>query len=257
MAKTIAERMRDAIRQSGTTDDGVAADDHSGVVRKQISVRGVDALVRVNTSDAFVVDEVIKGRAYRKLNIKPTDTVLDVGLNIGMFTVWAVQQGAAHVHGFEPEDDNFAVATHNVLLNDCDDRSTLHKVAVIGNDDSTRELSFNLRKNKGCHSLIPKRGRTSQTVACKNINRLIADIKPDLIKIDTEGAEYEILTSMTSFDGVREIILEFHHAHLNDIKTRTKYNEVCALLRAEFPYVEARDPDTLGGAWVTMIYARR
>ena len=72
------------------------------------------------------------------------------------------------------------------------------------------------------------------------------------MKIDTEGGEYEILKSIKNFNGFREIILEFHHAHLNDIQTRSKYTEIVELLKHKFKKVDYR-PETKG-AWVTNIY---
>ncbi len=48
--------------------------------------------------------------------------------------------------------------------------------------------------------------------------------------------------------------MEFHHAHLNDIKTHDKYNSILNLLRTKFKTVEARE-DTKG-AWVNLVYCK-
>jgi hypothetical protein len=73
--------------------------------------------------------------------------------------------------------------------------------------------------------------------------------------MDIEGGEYECLKAVKSFDGIRELILEFHHAHLNDTKTHAKYDEILALLRSQFTNVQAR-ADTKD-AWVNIIYCSR
>jgi Methyltransferase FkbM domain len=131
----------------------------------------------------------------------------------------------------------------------------LHNKAVIGNDDKTREFSINLKKNKGAHSLISKRGRKTVTVDCININDIFEKIKPTVVKMDIEGGEWECLPAIKDWSGIREFIMEFHHAHLNDIKTHEKYNKTLDLLRQHFSYVEAR-ADTKG-AWVNLVYCRK
>jgi len=220
---------------------------------KEIIVRGIKVIVRENTSDEFVANEVLGGE-YRKLKIQPTDTVLDIGLNIGMASIWAIRQGATKVIGYEPDKDNYRLAGTNIALNDMSDRIIICNDAVIGNNDTTRTFSINLKRNKGAHSLIAKRGRDSTEVSCININDILDKYHPDIIKIDTEGGEYEILRAINSFNGIREMILEFHHAHLNDIPAHEKYNEILTLLRSHFTRVEARPAEVLGGAWTGIIY---
>ena len=53
-----------------------------------IKAKGVTALVRDGTSDRFIVQEVISGNTYRRLNVTEGDTVLDIGMNIGMFSIF-------------------------------------------------------------------------------------------------------------------------------------------------------------------------
>lgn len=216
--------------------------------------RDIKAYVRPGTSDSFVVKEVFSGE-YNKLNIQPTDTVLDFGLNIGMFTIFALKKGAKAVVSFEPDKDNFELAAQNVVLNFPDsDRYSLYNFAVVGNYDTTREFSINMKKNKGAHSLVKKRGRDTVTVSCMNINDIISHNKPTIIKMDIEGGELECLPAVQDWSGINQFIMEFHHAHLND-KDHKIYNQTLDLLRQHFPHVEAR-ADTKG-AWVNIVYCHR
>lgn len=217
--------------------------------------KDIRAEVRPGTSDSFVVSEVFSGE-YNKLNIRSDDVVVDFGLNIGMFTTFALKKGAALVHGYEPDKDNFDLARKNVALNIEDSsRYVLHNEAVIGNDDKIRQFSVNVKKNKGAHSLVAKRGRDTTDVNCVNINDVFYNVKPTLVKMDIEGGELECLPAVKDWSGIREFIMEFHHAHLNDLKTHQKYNDTLDLLRTHFAYVEAR-ADTKG-AWVNIVYCKR
>ena len=217
-----------------------------------IEVKGIKALIREGTSDRFIVDEIIRGNAYRKLNIKPDDVIFDIGLNIGMFTILALKKGVKSIYSYEPEVDNFNLAESNIALNHNKNNYKLFKKAVIGNDDLKRNFSINVKKNKGAHSLVEKKGRDSVEVGCINFNKIIEKHKPTVIKMDIEGGEYEIIKNANHFKGVREFILEFHHAHLNDVYSREKYTEVIAILEKHFENVIYRKETKK--AWVTLVY---
>lgn len=213
------------------------------------------AHVRDGTSDEFVVREVFSGE-YNKLNITPDDVILDFGLNIGMFTCFALSKGAKKIISFEAEKENYDLAVRNVELNFIDStRYELFNKAVVGNQDVIRYFSINTKKNKGAHSLVEKRGRDRVTVNCININDVISTYNPTIIKMDIEGAEYECLPAVTNWSNIRELIFEFHHAHLLDLKTHSKYNEILELMRKNFATVTARE-DTKG-AWVNVVYCRK
>lgn len=224
------------------------------MITELFEYRDIKAHVRPGTSDSFVVTEVFSGE-YNKLDIQHNDIVVDFGLNIGMFTIFALKKGAAQVWSYEPDPDNFSLASQNVLLNTTIlDVYRLHNTAVVGNDDVTRDFSINVHKNKGAHSLVKKRGRETITVQCENINTILERARPTIVKMDIEGGELECLPAIKDWSGINQFIMEFHHAHLND-KDHKLYNETLDLLRKHFPHVEAR-ADTKG-AWVNIVYCHR
>tara|TARA_R110000822_G_scaffold263815_1_gene388068 strand:+ start:21 stop:719 length:699 start_codon:yes stop_codon:yes gene_type:complete len=216
--------------------------------------KGFQFVIRQGTIDDYVVREVLGG-AYKKLNITTDDVVLDIGLNIGIFTIYALNKGAKKVFAFEPEKDNYKMAVTNVRLNNFDaSKYDLANCAVVGNNDKQRLFSVNTKKNKGGHSLVLKRGRDTVTVDCMNINEIIEKTKATVIKMDIEGGEYECIKAIKSFDGIREMELEFHHAHLNDIKTHAKYDEIVSLLKKHFTQVDYKEPKK---NWITYIYCKK
>jgi FkbM family methyltransferase len=222
------------------------------MITEIIEKNGIKAKVRNGTSDSFVVKECVNGE-YRKLNISESDIIVDIGLNIGMFTCYALSKGANEVHSFEPDLDNFELAKFNVDLNGFSNRCFLYNHAVVGNQDIFRDFFINVKKNKGAHSLIGKRGRDKITVTCANINKIIEQVKPTILKLDCEGGEYEILKSIKSFSKINQIIMEFHHAHLND-KDKSKFHEIIELMEQNYNHVEYRKEPK--GAWVSIIYCK-
>lgn len=204
----------------------------------RMEVNGYRAFVRAGTSDHYVVQEICKENEYRMLNISPSDIVMDAGMNIGMFTVWAARQGAKEVHSYEPSKQNYKLALMNIKLNGCDRPGIVtNERALVGTGDMMRDFSMNQRKNKGAHSLVAKKGRATVVVRCVNFQSELQRVRPSVIKMDIEGGEYECLLATDDFGGVRELIIEYHHDHLNDIKTRSKYERLVAHLRRFFSEV--------------------
>ena len=218
---------------------------------EQFNYKNFNVLVRPNTSDSFVVKEVLSGE-YRKLCLQKQDIVLDLGSNIGMFALYANDK-AKQIICFEPELDNYNLSLQNLKLNNINN-VIVNNAAVVGNYDTQRYFSINTKKNKGAHSLVSKRGRDTSVVQCENINTIIDTYNPTCIKMDVEGGEYEILPAIKDWTNINQIILEFHHAHLNDT-TKEKFHKILELLSNIFTNVDFRkDPK---GAWVSIIYCRK
>jgi len=205
---------------------------------KSITVKNVNFYVREGTLDEMVVKEVFNGE-YNRLNITTDDIVVDLGLNIGSFTLYALSKGAKYVESYEAEPDNFELAMKNLSYNTIySNNYSLNNNAVVGNDDETRVFYTNGKKNKGMHSLFNKRGRIPTTVRCVNINSILEKVAPTVLKLDIEGGEYECLKAIKSFDGIRELIFEYHPTYLDDTKTHSKYYEIIDLLHSNFSHVE-------------------
>jgi Met-10+ like-protein len=76
----------------------------------KVRLRGARYVVGVRTSEIYVVDEVYGERMYDRLPAyvpRAGWTVVDVGANVGVFTVHAARKGAI-VYAFEPNPACFA-----------------------------------------------------------------------------------------------------------------------------------------------------
>jgi FkbM family methyltransferase len=133
--------------------------------------------------------------------LKEGDVFLDVGANIGWYTVYAAKAVGAtgKVIAFEPEPSNLDMLRRNVRANG------LKNVVVEGRALSNAAGSFKLfleRGNLGKHSLVLEHGGKHyvnvETIPLDDYWKGQGDIK--LVKIDTEGAEGLIL------DGMRETL---------------------------------------------------
>ncbi len=130
--------------------------------------------------------------------IRPGHVVVDIGANIGYYTlVFARAVGpAGHVVAFEPDPDNFRLLAHNLRSNG------YRNVTLVPSAVSDRAGSASLflsAENKGDHRLYDSHdGRQSRTVSTVTVDEVLArcDGPIDLVKMDIQGAEAKALEGM-------------------------------------------------------------
>jgi len=122
---------------------------------------------------------------------KTGDHVLDVGANIGYFTlVLASLVGpSGRVFAIEPQSENFRRLSENVHNNNLQNVSTSH--IAVGESEGTSSLYLS-NYNGGMHRLYKSVccTDTSETVLVKTIDSIVQNTRISLIKIDIEGYEY-------------------------------------------------------------------
>jgi FkbM family methyltransferase len=149
----------------------------------------------------------------------PDDAVMiDLGANIGVFSVYAATTARnATVYAYEPFFEYFKLAEANARLNGRDTAVTCFNTAVAGRVES-RTLYV-----KGTDFFFPTlMGQADQEsgetvrVACTTLAEIVDSNKlerVDMLKMDCEGAEYEILypTPQNYLQKVRQIRMEYHN----------------------------------------------
>ena len=139
---------------------------------------------------------------FRK-TIKPGMTIVDIGANIGLYSVIAGKLTGKNgrVFSFEPEKKNFEYLNKNVNANNL--KNVQVDTTAISNEKATRNL-FLFSDNTGSYSLVDNRKTNIsvqvQTDTLDNILKLKAIDHVDFIKMDIEGAEY------LAFEGMTDVI---------------------------------------------------
>ena len=125
-------------------------------------------------------------------------TVLDIGANVGVTALYFSKIFPnASIYAFEPAPDNFAVLRENVA--NCG-RIRAYNFA-LGASDATLELyASDNPVNFGGYSLHATGSDTSKKISIpvRNVATVLAELSigsVDVIKVDTEGAEWDILTA--------------------------------------------------------------
>ncbi|MDP1682151.1 MAG: FkbM family methyltransferase [Burkholderiales bacterium] len=132
------------------------------------------------------------------------DVLVDVGANVGMYSIWAAKTRGVRVFAFEPESQNYALLNKNIFLNGlstlvmayCCALSDEHRFSTLflsafmpGGSCHTfgQELDFNLQPlesafTQGCYSV---------TLDELVLNGAVP--VPNHIKIDVDGLEHKVL----------------------------------------------------------------
>ena len=184
--------------------------------------------LRVNTSDKLVLLETWKTNSYitEDFNIKKDDVVVDIGANIGAFSVLAAKKAFdGKIYAYEPDKENYDMLKKNTGLND------LHNV-FVSNAAVTGKRGyidfFTSKLNNGGHSIYgtdSKKATKVKSTTLSGIFKINNLKKINYLKIDAEGSEYDILlnTPAEIIRKVDKIALEYHdylnHGHdYNDLK---------------------------------------
>ena len=143
-----------------------------------------------------------------KSNVKKNDIVVDVGANIGYYTL-LMAKNEANVFSYEPEPQNFELLKKNVRLNDLSTNVKLYNKAVSNfNGNSKLVLA---EHTTGQHKLGTNRFG-NETINVEVI-KLELD-KIDFAKIDVEGDELHVLQGMKTLPN--KMLVEFNSINLKE-----------------------------------------
>lgn len=125
-------------------------------------------------------------------------TVLDIGANVGATALYFSRIfPQAAVYAFEPAPDNFAVLQKNVA--NCD-RIRAFDFALGASDETLDLYSSDNPINFGGYSLHATGSDTSRKIRIpvRKVASVLSELSlhsVDIVKVDTEGAEWDILTA--------------------------------------------------------------
>jgi len=122
--------------------------------------------------------------------------IIDIGANVGLYSLYAKYLPNAHFYSFEPYDINYNLLNENILLNNINNITTYQ--LALGDKECKSILNTCISHN-GLHTMgnTPLRFNDIKPIEI-NVNTLDNlffnnNIQVDYIKIDTEGYEYYIL----------------------------------------------------------------
>jgi FkbM family methyltransferase len=168
----------------------VARSDHWGL---RLKFRIEDGVGRSIYKRGCYEEEVAAG-LLGKLDAAPGDAVLDIGANIGWYTLMLEKAlgGQARIFAFEPDPLNFSLLSQNIRLNNARGITPVNK--AVGDKEEVKTLYLYPHKNRGRHSLLPLFEHGSCQVQVVALDEFLRKENIDprrvaLMKIDIEGYE--------------------------------------------------------------------
>ncbi len=154
--------------------------------------------------------------------LQPGMVVLDIGANIGYFTLLAASLvgPAGHVYGWEPSPENVRALYASQLVNKFSHLTIIQAAA----SDTTGPLqyfrNFSSGNVAGTESATPQNMLTSEPVMGLRIDDLISpQLKIDFVKIDAEGYEFKAMSGASQMlqQSRPVVVSEFCPANLKKV----------------------------------------
>lgn len=146
-------------------------------------------------------------------NIPNDSIIVDIGANIGVFSIFASKNGKNNIiYSYEPIEETYSHLQENIILNDCKDSIIPFNYAIASKKEKRKMFlvdSVNntiIESNSNLPSVEIESITLEDVFKDNNLERI------DLLKLDCEGAEYEIFYNLPDnlFSKIKEIKMEFH-----------------------------------------------
>lgn len=189
--------------------------------RVQIGLRESNVRLNVrNAMDIWSVKETFVDRFYERFGAPVQDgwTIIDIGAGLGDFTIFAAYNRlSSRVFAYEPFAESYELLKENISLNRIDNAQIFNQAVGAQTGYMTLDLSgaepLQIQSSNALHQ-----GATpSEAVVVPSLS--LADVfvnnsidRCDLLKLDCEGAEYNILFSADNdvLSRIHRIVMEYH-----------------------------------------------
>lgn len=159
-----------------------------------------------NTS---IFSEIVEINSYR---VSKQDfvgkNIIDIGANIGLFSLLANEYGAEKIVAVEPQP-----ATIEILKKNTAGKGIIIIEKAIGKFGEFAEIVMRPEFCQTDGRIYTKAAESGiETIGVDELVSLVDDGKPILLKLDCEGAEYDALygASLTSLSKIQTICIEMH-----------------------------------------------
>ncbi|NLN69274.1 MAG: FkbM family methyltransferase [Chloroflexi bacterium] len=201
----------------------------------------VEILVR-NAMDVWSVKETFLDQFYTRYGVSAQDgwTVIDIGAGVGDYSLY-VSHGnqALTVYAFEPYQESYELLMRNLVNNDIENvrafqQAVWSKAGKLQLDFSTGE-PLQISSVEGIEQDGSSEKLFVDAMTLQELFNIELLDKVNLLKMDCEGAEYEILfnASPALLRKIERIIMEYH-----DLDESYHHTALMAFLEAQGYVVE-------------------
>jgi len=137
-------------------------------------------------------------------SFEPEDVLIDIGANVGMYTIWAAKTRGMRVYAFEPESQNYALLNKNIHMNSLSSQVMAYCVALSDESEFSELYLSGFQVGGSCHTFgeevdfkLEKRNSSfAQGCFSTTLDQLVEGgvvPHPTHIKIDVDGLEHKVI----------------------------------------------------------------
>jgi FkbM family methyltransferase len=176
---------------------------------------GLKIKIRTNSTDimAFTHVWLIEEYSTPGFDLHESDTIIDIGAHIGLFTLFASQFCKnGKIYCFEPVKENYDMLSSNISLNRLSNVFAFNMAVT----DKTSPVRIYLNSDESGHSMFEQNSTPieAQSTTLAHILDKNNISSCDFVKMDCEGAEYDIIGTLSQeyFSKIKKMIIEYHMA---------------------------------------------
>jgi FkbM family methyltransferase len=201
----------------------------------------------INEATAFIFAEIFIYDMYPLRLSKPDPVIVDIGANIGCFSLYAhLRYPQAKIYSVEADPAVYKVAAENIASNGLADHINLKNLALSSSDGI---IALFQSEVSGWSSLYDAMGaRQGRKIEVESLSltsfcRKTGITEIDFLKIDIEGAEYDLIMGDPDFFTIpiREIIMEVDKVPRC---RKWSFDEILCCLRARYSSVTITNPQS-------------
>lgn len=190
-------------------------------------------------------------------HLQPDRDVIDVGANIGFFSVLAGRKlGKGRVLAAEPTGAAFARLTHNVAANQVADKVILFN-GLVAEAEAVHDINIvpgreeYASRGDVVHAAVADQETVTERIAARTLDSLVTEhgLSPALIKVDVEGAEFSVFQGAeATLRQYRPVVLSEFSAPLLEANG-TSADQILALFeRCGYDVRDPHDPQARPGS---------
>jgi FkbM family methyltransferase len=189
--------------------------------------------------------ELFQSEMYKFKASRPNPCIIDCGANLGMSVIYFKQlYPQASIIAFEADDHIFSFLKKNIESFGFEDVELINK--AVWNCDNT--LSFIVEGGAGGRIEEERAIGIYKKVVCTSLKKYLTTRKVDFLKIDIEGAEYEVIKDCEEeLKNIDFLFIEYHsmperkqnlHEILKIVQNAGFSYHVKEAYSTQFPFIE-------------------
>jgi len=139
-------------------------------------------------------------------------TFLDIGANVGSYSIFAARVKNMMVYAFEPHFASFNTLNENIILNHLNEQVTAFPFAISQQNKITTLKHNSIFEARSLHTIEQSDNPSfiQGIYSCQLLEILNElHIKPQYIKIDVDGLDHQVVYSLGNYlKGIESILIE-------------------------------------------------